>query len=512
MSPELAAAGSAGLTASRAAPLLAALLLLALSPYLAVEIPAMVDYPNHLARMSVLARAGGPLAHPDYEVVWALSPNLAMDLLVPPLSRLVGVETAARAFLIVSLVLLATGAVAIEVAQKGRVELSGYAALLSLYAMPFAWGFLNFAFGLGLALWCIAGSILTRRRSPLARIAVHAGAIPLLYASHLFALGLFGFAVGLIELWRVASGRASWRHAAAIGLAMAAPTLLLLAATQLQGGEVGGQGSLWGLSLKLNWLFALNGFSFPVTFGATALLAVAAYAAARHGFLKLTGPGPILAAGFALLYLVTPFRLFDTAFADVRVSVAAMLILPAFLTLGLPSRAMQVGASALVAMLLALNVAVAWRVQAEYRTEYAGLIDSFGLLERNARVLVGHTGKALDPPLDLSEYPIHHAPTLAAHSIDAFVPTLFAHPGKQPLRPRAHLRHLAATDSGPEPLANLLRAASGTADPSGAPHLSGWTREFDALYLVGSPGPNPLPERLQELRSGGRWTLYRILR
>ncbi|MGC2715148.1 MAG: hypothetical protein WA366_17380, partial [Pseudolabrys sp.] len=74
----------------------------------------MVDYPNHLARMYVLVREGTASENPHYQVVWALYPNLAMDLLVPMFAHLFSVETATRVFLLLSQCLIITGALAIE--------------------------------------------------------------------------------------------------------------------------------------------------------------------------------------------------------------------------------------------------------------------------------------------------------------------------------------------------------------------------------------------------------------
>ena len=64
------------------------LLVLSLGPVFAVDIPAIVDYPNHLARMYVLSRAGTAAASSFYQVTWGFYPNLAMDLIVPPLGAL----------------------------------------------------------------------------------------------------------------------------------------------------------------------------------------------------------------------------------------------------------------------------------------------------------------------------------------------------------------------------------------------------------------------------------------
>ena len=149
----------------------AVLLVVSLSPLLFVAIPAMVDYPNHLARMYILASAGTPSANPFYQTAWAFYPNLAMDLVIPQMARVTGVENATRLFLLLSELLLVSGTMAIEWAVKGRIQLSAAAALMFLYALPFTWGFLNFEFGLAVALWLIASGILLFARSYPRRLA-----------------------------------------------------------------------------------------------------------------------------------------------------------------------------------------------------------------------------------------------------------------------------------------------------------------------------------------------------
>ena len=106
--------------------------------------PAMVDYQNHLARMFVLARAGTAQAQPYYEVHWAIIPNFAMDLAVPRLGRLIGVETATRLFYLVSQILIVSGAMAIERVVKGRVQIAGYCALDGRLQRTFRLGFREF--------------------------------------------------------------------------------------------------------------------------------------------------------------------------------------------------------------------------------------------------------------------------------------------------------------------------------------------------------------------------------
>lgn len=94
--------------------------------------------------MYILSQSGAANANPYYEAAWALYPNLAMDLMVPQIARLVSVENAMRLFLLSSQLLIIGGAVALERVVKGRVEFAGFAAVMFLYCLPFAWGFVNF--------------------------------------------------------------------------------------------------------------------------------------------------------------------------------------------------------------------------------------------------------------------------------------------------------------------------------------------------------------------------------
>jgi hypothetical protein len=99
---------------------LALLIGAALAPVLLVRIPAMVDYPNHLARMYLLSAAGSPAANPYYRVEWAIYRNLALDLVVPQLAQVFGVEAAMRVFLLGSQILVIGGATPYAIA--GSIE------------------------------------------------------------------------------------------------------------------------------------------------------------------------------------------------------------------------------------------------------------------------------------------------------------------------------------------------------------------------------------------------------
>jgi hypothetical protein len=473
--------------------------------------PAMVDYNNHLARMFVLARDGTAQAHPYYQVTWSLVPNLAMDLIVPRIGHHIGVEVANRLFYLLSQILIVTGAMALERAVKGRLQIAGFVALIFLYSTPFTFGFENFEFGLGCALWGFACAVWLQDRSWLVRFAAHTAFIVLLFAAHMFALGIYGFAVGVHELWRAWSRRASMTETFARFLALAFPSLLLAVFMAAADGSVGGSGNVWAFGTKATWiLHILSGYNMVVSeIGMLALVWLIVALARRHAF-QFEQSGMWLLAGFSALYLAMPFRLFDTAFVDMRVVVALALIMPAFVSVSFPDTTWRRVAIALVAAITIINVGAVTIVWLSYREDFAAARKSFELLPKGATVMTAQTGDGGDPPSDLRDYPMFNVPTLAVHYADAFSPHLFTVPGKQPVTSRAPWRRLEFPEQGFLPVKLLKYVAEHGAPAGTPPFVQNWTRDFDYLYLIGPLIPNPMPDRLEFVLAAPRFALYRV--
>jgi hypothetical protein len=483
-------------------------------PVLLTPIPAMVDYPNHLARMYILSENGTPDANPYYEVAWALYPNLAMDLLIPPMARLIGVETATRLFLLLSQFLIVGGALLLERVVKGRVHLAGFAALMMLYCLPFSWGFVNFEFGLGVALWCIAVYLMLVERAWPLRFLVNAVFVAALFTAHFFALGVYGATLGLYELWRACDRKVSYREAVWRLVMLAVPVVALFGLMQWTAGSIGSEGTTWSFEFKPVWPFRImNGYSMTVSAATALALMASLFLAARRGVLKLEPAGIWLAIGFAALYLAIPSSLFGTSFADLRLIPAAFLIVPAFSSLSLPSRRWTMAVLAAATAITLANLAVVYVVWLSYRADYAAIVASFHRIDRGSRVLVGGSGDGDDPPFkELTRYPMFYAPTLAVHYANAFVPNLFTAVGKQPVQPRAAVQRLAIPYGGPMPMRVLTAIATGWTSSELPPFIRTWHRDYDYLYVVGPHVANPLPNLLDEVDSSTRFVLYKVRR
>lgn len=411
------------------------LLGLACAPLVAIRTPAMIDYINHLARMELLA---APSPRSAYSISWHFTPNLAMDLVIPVLARLTSVENAAKLFLAVTQLLLVSGAVVLEYSVKRRFGLAGLAALAILFSLPFAWGLVNFSFALGVALWGLAAWIVSAEWPLWQRALLHAVVMVALFFAHLFALGLYGFVIGLIELPPLIYPHAQLRRAGTLMVVLAAPVLLLLAAMVLTGSGVGEDVFEWDLGLKLAWpLRFYNIYDFQVSIllaGVTVLLI--GWAAVRRR-LRPTRVGLWIATGLALLYLVLPRRLFGVAYVDVRVIAAAALILPAFVHMQ-RSRAIAAG---LVSIAL-VNGAVSIAAWVSHASDYDEFRSSFTALGRGKAVLI-----ALAPSSDITDAPLYYAPTLAASSRDVFVASLYAAGGMQPIAATPKFAHLSVAEA-----------------------------------------------------------------
>ena len=118
---------------------------LLLLPLTVVDVPPLLDYPNHLARDYVLA-----LGQHDaflsrmYAPHWAIIPNLAVDLVLPPLLWIMPVYTAGRILLAGTLLLPVIGAVLYSNAIFGRRSYWTIAVCLVACNGLFLLGFINF--------------------------------------------------------------------------------------------------------------------------------------------------------------------------------------------------------------------------------------------------------------------------------------------------------------------------------------------------------------------------------
>jgi hypothetical protein len=426
----------------RFAPLFAVLFIVAMLPVLLCGTLPLFDYPNHLARMHILAALPHSAAlQRYYAIVWRPLPNLAMDLTVPPLLHLMPLAWAGKAFVLVTLLLLAGGAAALHRVLFGSWSAWPCLAFLLLYSRELLWGYLNYLFGLGLGLFALALWLALARRGAALRLVAGTAFALILFFAHLLACGLYGVLVmshAMATAWR--QRRAPWAAAAELLVAglpfLPALAILLL----LTPGETGGAIAYGNPLRKFDLLFSVfDNYSRPFDIACFAIAVIALAVAFWRRWVRIAPEMALPLAALLLTYLLMPSQLATASGADHRIPLLLFLMLVASSrwTARRPGLRRLFLGGALAMFLLRLGVVgLSWTASDR---EYARLLPALDQLPVGARLAIAYPPEAITS----QPTPLVHFPTLAIARHDAFVPTLFAFPTQQPVRLRPRYRTLA---------------------------------------------------------------------
>lgn len=497
-----------------------ALLVLTLSlaaiPICSYELPPLMDYINHLARMHVIeAIKTDPDLARFYQIEWQILPNLAMDLTVPLLARVMTIYHAGQCFLVATFVAIMSGALTLNRALFRRWSIVPLVASPLLYNYVFLTGVVNYLFGVGLALWALAHWIRARERPWPLRFATSTLFVIGLFFSHLAALGVYGIgllATESLRLW-------SRRHQPltrplldffATGLPFLVTAPLLLKSPTLQLISL----YWWQPHGKLDGLiYAVEAYSSVVSFALAAIFVAGCTWLLRRGLLLVHPLCWALLGTGGLIYLLVPRGMFGTYMTDQRLPVAIAFMLVACIDVDLSSRIVRRGFIAtLMGMLVVrvVEVELTWARLAEPTYAFRA---SVSLINKGSKVLVAYAYS--DVGDDLSKLGLMHAACIAMIERSALVTTAFTVEGKQVLHARHEYQDLVDTQDGTPPSIKQLRVAAGIHPPSSKDeYWRRWPSRYDYLYVLftADDSPNPDPDHLILLARGTEFQLYRIKR
>jgi hypothetical protein len=407
--------------------------LIAVLPIVSVRLPPILDYPNHLARMHILAAlpSSADLAR-YYQAVWTPIPNLAWDALVPALAAVVPVEIAMRLALAAMLLALAGGCVVLHRVAFRRWSVWPLFAFLLLYNRILLWGFLNYLAGVALMLWALAAWIAMERQSWPLRVAVGAVLATAIYLAHLAAFGAYALAVLAISL----AAPAGKLRQTAIALVTLLPgaVVFLFAPTSGAESHIDYGNPLRKFDLPVSIFDNYDRIFDGATFGIV-LIAVIAGLVRRNIALHAQLRWALLA--LLIAFIVLPSRLLSASGIDHRLPVAIALLFVAISDWGAIAPKWRTSMTAALLALLLIRMGVVETVWLRADRQYAALRPAFDHIAPGATVAVAAPGGGVQA----GGVPLFHFPTLAALDRDAFVDTIFADPRQQPLQ----LTELAAS-------------------------------------------------------------------
>jgi hypothetical protein len=486
-------------------------------PVFLVPMPAMPDYPAHLATFYLLqGGAKSPLLAHFYSVRWAFVPNLAAEAIVPFLAPLVGIGHATALFLGVTLWLWIAGAAAVQRALFRRTGIAPLFAGLFAYNANFMWGFFNYCFGTGLALLAFAAWIASERRRQIWHVPALALAVLVIYFCHVFAAATLLFLVGCYEIaavgLRFAPLRVLRRLVPTILAAVPATAAFVLLKPKGEGGVV-------GFNLLDTWDDRLS-------------------AAVQFCFDR---PAWLLLVALVLLFVIGLWRKRIFVHPRLRFALVALLIASAFapewamggwgVDLRLPAvlgtlafaaaefrfgprttACLALGVLAIV-FYCAATLAGNWLY---YDARFAEFRAATRALPPGSKLVTVLDGDAMGMA---SDQPYWHLAEYAIIDRQAFTPLLFTTVGQHVIRLQPAVERIAARsaeEGSPPDITELddLSAGNTNDDPDISkvfPYLIRFQCHFDTAVVIHLGGKrSPVPDMLELEHAGSFFSLYRI--
>ena len=471
-------------------------------PLFSTVLPPLFDYPNHLARLYLLMEGGNTF----YAVRWELLPNLAQDLIVPPLARLMPLDLASKLFLVMVFGLIAGGAIWLNRVATGAWRFWPLLAFLLLYNRIFLWGFVNYLFGIGVALGGTALWLALEPRGLWCRVLASSVVALLCYFSHIAALGFYALVILGVEVrpaiteLRARQWAVLGRRILAVGTQFVCPAALFLSYWQWTAFGGVSYADFWRkadlvFSVFDNYDRILDVVCFALFLGLLGWL----------GWTRRLALMPRLRWAIWIVfvsYLVMPAQMYGGSNVDHRLPTAWFVLVIASSAPRFPTRRFAMAIGLVAGSMLVIRLVVIEQVWRQADEVYSADLIGIDALPRGVKLAV-----AIPPDaIQLVSVPEVHLPALAASRREAFVPTLFAYPGQQPIALRASHAALADTAS-PQLFWSVLTGG----DIEGIPQLLPVLQEYDYVVLTGRPVDVPSPRCLVKFYQQPSFQIFAVL-
>jgi hypothetical protein len=471
-------------------------------PLWIVGSPAMPDYPAHLATYWLVAGGSSQF----YHVHWAFLPNLAGEVLIPLLSKIAGLEVAAKLFMTAAVAMWVIGPALIQRALHGRIGIASLFAALFAYNANFLWGFVNYYFAMGAALVFFAAWIASDKR-PL-HVLGFALAATALYFCHLFALATLFL---LLASWEIGS-----RRYASIALVFAPAALCFFLLKPKGRADDGIAFNLATTILDRLEATIQHSFDNPA-YVLLALLAVLLATGVWRGWIVLHRR---MLAPLIVIALAAAFAP-EWAMGGWAVDMRLPAVLGALLFASAEFRVERVQAMALAAaavLAMAVNVALLARDWLSYDAQFAEFRAAARTLPKDKRLLTVLDGDAIGYR---SDQPYWHMAEFAVIDAHAFTQLLFTTRDQHVVQLGSADQSIAAASAGqgsPPDIDELADLAAGRIDEDEDirdvfPYLMRFQCRYDIAVVIHLNGPRAqVPAMLKLRHAGSFFSLYDVMR
>ena len=470
------------------------------APLALVDVPPLLDYPNHLARAYVLAYGpADPHLSQMYAPHWTIIPNLALDLILPPLLTIMPVHLAGRLLLAITLVLPVVGTVLYNQTVFGQRSYWPLVSCMVACNGLFLLGFVNFQLGIGLALICAAGWRQWRETRPTAAVAIGIMFSAILFFSHLMGLLLFLILLLSYEIERPRLvQQQDYSLAASLHYAAWSILIFLLPAALYAMSAFGDTAAdvsweTWQEKLIRAAMSVVN-YNLPLDIITACSIASLLVALARLRLILVPVGSIVALSTIIALFLISPFGFKGTGYVDARFTVIFGFLLFA-MTLPLRSTKKQTlsfGSAMLI--LFCIRTAQTSAVWSAHNRDLEQLRGAISAVEPGSRVLVAAVSLEEADPLQpnfLQRQYLSDGSRLDGHTAalllierHAFWPFLFANPEQQPVELLSPFREIATRTAGIPDVRLLSALVPEPVDVERFPLEGQWSCCYDYVLLM----------------------------
>ena len=306
-------------------PFVAAMILLAMVPFIYPPIPPITDLLGHMGRYRVeLDLSSSRSLQRFFDFHWALVGNLGVDLLIIPMAKIFGLELGVKLIVMAIPALTVAGMLWVAREVHHRLPPTVMFALPFATGYPFLFGFVNFALSMAFAflafgLWLRLG----RLEQTKLRAAIFVPLSCIVWLAHAFGWGVLGLMAFSAEAVRQHDKGRGWLRsgprAAFHALALAPPLLMMLLWRSGAGGGITGDWFNW--AKKAQWVTSAlrdRWESFDLT--SLAITVLIFFFAVFHRRLTLSRNLFFSFLVLSLAFVALPRVVFGSAYADMRLA------------------------------------------------------------------------------------------------------------------------------------------------------------------------------------------------
>jgi hypothetical protein len=358
-----------------------------------------------------------------------------MDILVPSLAGILGIETSGRIFIFLIFVVTVCGALLVNKALYGRVSIGAFFVFCILYNGILAWGFMNFLFGLGMAMLAFGVYLLFQKNGALSRIIISSLLSMVVFICHLYAFVIYGILVIFYEIFKVLELRSDtsivklFRNLSIAGTQAIVPIICFIYFSPMSSGHVVSQIQFGNFRRKLEGLSFMFG-NYNQGIDLICYVSIALFIGFMLWRRRIMIARPMLAALAFLcgVFVIIPAVIFSSSSADRRLIVAIALVAVSSLHLSVRSWRELLAAAATIGSVCLLQIGIAQHSWAAYEPRLRSYLTAFQKVEEGSNVAV-----AVDPNASWFPINIRGVPSLLVLQGNAFPSQQFLWRGQNPV-------------------------------------------------------------------------------